>query len=72
MAKFTIAAKATFTVDVGIPVPGVKDPIPVPFTFRHRGKAGIAAFRETVDFAEEGITVAHVQQMVEAWGRYMF
>lgn len=42
MAKFKITQNPTFTVDVAIPRVGTK-PAMVPFTFKYRDRAGMAA-----------------------------
>lgn len=42
MAKFSIAPKPTFTVDVAIPQVGGK-PVMVPFTFQYRDRTALAA-----------------------------
>lgn len=41
MAKFSIAPKPTFTVDVAIPQVGGK-PVMVPFTFKYRDRTALA------------------------------
>ncbi|MBC3375799.1 phage tail assembly chaperone [Pseudomonas sp. SWRI92] len=46
MAKFSIAPKPTFTVDVAIPQVGGK-PAMVPFTFRYRDRTALAELFDT-------------------------
>lgn len=67
-AKLSLVPNPLFSVDVGIPIPGVKEPTPVAFEFKHKGKTALNAFRETVDFSADGITVAHVREMASSWG----
>ena len=78
MAKFSIAPKPTFTVDVAIPQVGGK-PAMVPFTFKYRDRTALAElfdtwkekaealgerFKDTQPTLTE-ITAAEVEQGVE-------
>lgn len=78
MAKFSIAPKPTFTVDVAIPQVGGK-PAMVPFTFKYRDRTALAelfdAWKEKAETLGERfkdtqptlteITAAEVEQGVE-------
>ncbi|MGY4663240.1 hypothetical protein ACVWZ9_004034 [Pseudomonas chlororaphis] len=78
MAKFSIAPKPTFTIDVAIPQVGDK-PVMVPFTFKYRDRTALAElFDSWKDRAEaigerfkgvqptlSEITAAEVEQGVE-------
>jgi hypothetical protein len=78
MAKFSIAPKPTFTVDVAIPQVGGK-PAVVPFTFKYRDRTALAelfdAWKETAEAIGERfkgteptlseVTAAEVEQGVE-------
>jgi hypothetical protein len=78
MAKFSIAPKPTFTVDVAIPQVGDK-PAMVPFTFKYRDRTALAelfdSWKEKADAIGErfkgtkptivDITAAEVEQGVD-------
>lgn len=66
-AKLSLAAKPTFSAIVGIPVPGVAATQPVEFTFRHRTKSALKAWRESIDLDADGVTVEHVLDMATGW-----
>ena len=63
--KLVLAASPTFKAQVGIPVPGVKDTIPVEFTFRHRTRSDLKAWREGIDF--DAITSSTILDAAVAW-----
>lgn len=65
--KLALTASPTFRAQVGIPVPGAKDTVPVEFVFRHRHKSELKAWREAIDLDGDGITVAHVRDMASGW-----
>lgn len=66
-AKLSLSAAATFPANVGIPVPGVEATVPVKFTFKHRTKSALKAWRESIDLDVDGVTVEHVLDMASGW-----
>lgn len=66
-AKLVLAAAPTFKSSVGIPVPGVKDTVPVEFIFRHRTKSALKEWRESLDLESDGVTAEHILDMATGW-----
>lgn len=65
--KLSLSANPTFKVNVGIPVPGAKDPVAVEFTFRHRTRNELKEWRENFNLDKDGITVEDVMSMAVGW-----
>ena len=63
MAKLSLQPKPTFTVSVGIPVPG-GEPALIDLTFKHRTKAALQEFANQAGQAED---VALFMGMVAGW-----
>ena len=63
--KLILTVAPTFKATVGIPVPGAKDPVPVEFTFRHRTKSELKAWREALDL--DNMTLDTVLDCASAW-----
>lgn len=63
MAKLSLQASPTFTVPVGVPVPG-GEPALIDITFKHRTKAALTEFAKGAGQAED---VALFMGMVTGW-----
>lgn len=48
MAKFKLTPNPTFKTKVGIPVPGVSDPVEVEFTFKYRTRSEVMEWSEAI------------------------
>ena len=47
-AKFKLNPDPTFKAKVGIPVPGVAEPVEVEFTFKYRTRSDVTAWHEAI------------------------
>lgn len=65
--RLVLSAAPTFKASVGIPVPGVKEGVPVEFVFTHRTKTALKEWREAIDLEADGITAKHVMDMAQGW-----
>lgn len=63
MARLSLKPNPTFQAKVAIPVPGA-EPVEVEFTFKHRNRAELKAFADSMTDRED---VAIIMDMASAW-----